>query len=396
MISNEASHKCPICHSSSVAFFLEIPEVPVFCNFLLSSEKEALETSTGTLKLGFCRACCHVFNAAFRPALLDYSGKYENSLHFSSTFHDYAQTLAQRLVQRYHLYGKTIVEIGCGNGDFLKLLCKMGNNRGIGFDPSYPADANENLRCVQFIRDFYSDKYKDLQADFICSRHTLEHVPDPKSFLRDFRESIQPNAIVYFEVPNARFIFSDLSVWDLIYEHYSYFNRTSLVQLFMSCGFATSDLSESYEGQYLYIEAIRNWEDLNWNISHFLPSTHEQLEDEIIEFPRKYQIQLEFWRHALTSMSHRRIVLWGAGSKGVMFLNLLQIKDEIKFVVDVNPRKQGMFIPGTGQQIVPCEFLLRYKPEVVILMNPIYKAEIKETLRELGLKPDFLTLSPVH
>jgi len=77
-------------------------------------------------------------------------------------------------------------------------------------------------------------------------------------------------------------------------------------------------------------------------------------------------------------------VVWGAGSKGVSFLNAL--KDlQIEYVVDINPRKQGMYIPGTGQQIVRPEFLRDYQPDVIVVMNPVYRREIRKLTKKLGL-----------
>jgi len=78
-------------------------------------------------------------------------------------------------------------------------------------------------------------------------------------------------------------------------------------------------------------------------------------------------------------------VIWGAGAKGVTFLNTLNLRDQIEYAVDVNPRKHGMFIAGTGQQIVPPEVLRDYQPDVVIVMNPLYEHEIQQIAKNLGI-----------
>lgn len=72
------------------------------------------------------------------------------------------------------------------------------------------------------------------------------------------------------------------------------------------------------------------------------------------------------------------------------FLNTLKTQDQIEYVVDINPRKRGRYVPGTGQQIVPPEFLRDYQPDVVIVMNPIYKSEIQQLIKSLGLTAKFL------
>ncbi|MCA9990344.1 MAG: hypothetical protein KDE29_05015, partial [Anaerolineales bacterium] len=111
------------------------------CNVLWPTPAGARQAPRGDIQLHFCPTCGHVFNADFDPALMAYDQAYENSLHFSDRFQQYATALASDLVARYGLQGKDIVEIGSGQGDFLQLLCELGQNRGVGFDPSYDPGA---------------------------------------------------------------------------------------------------------------------------------------------------------------------------------------------------------------------------------------------------------------
>ena len=89
----------------------------------------------------------------------------------------------------------------------------------------------------------------------------------------------------------------------------------------------------------------------------------------------------------------KKIVLWGAGSKGVTFLNILNITNQVRHVVDINPRKHGKYIAGTGQEIVHTEFLKSYKPDYIVVMNPIYLNEVQQYAnKELGLSVNLLTV----
>ena len=81
----------------------------------------------------------------------------------------------------------------------------------------------------------------------------------------------------------------------------------------------------------------------------------------------------------------QKVVIWGAGSKGITFLNMLRSQGQIEYAVDLNVRKQGMFITGTGQQIVAPTFLQGYHPDFVIVMNPIYLSEIQQMISALGV-----------
>ena len=126
--------------------FLRIEHAPVSCNHLCSSRDAALSEPRAAISLGFCLDCGHVFNIEYDPTQLEYRPGYENSLRGSERFREYDDALVDMLLERYHLRGRTIVEVGCGRGEFLQALCERGGNSGVGFDPSYSSEeegANE-------------------------------------------------------------------------------------------------------------------------------------------------------------------------------------------------------------------------------------------------------------
>ena len=207
---------CPVCRSSNTNVFLEIKNVPVHCNLLWETIDDALNAPRSDIILMFCEDCEHIFNCAFDPALMEYTQQYENSLHFSALFQGYARELADRLIDAYDLHGKSIIEIGCGKGDFLKLICERGGNRGVGFDSSYE-NVGETISPdsdITFIKDFYSERYLNYKSDFICCRQVLEHIQNPCDFLTDLRKMIGNDTIVFFEVPNVDYTLKDHGIWD--------------------------------------------------------------------------------------------------------------------------------------------------------------------------------------
>ena len=91
-------------------------------------------------------------------------------------------------------------------------------------------------------------------------------------------------------------------------------------------------------------------------------------------------------------MKGRRPIAWGAGEHGIGFLSILDIREQMPYIVDINPHRVGKSIPGTGQKVVAPEFLVEYKPDVLIITNRTYQNEIQEHARKLGVKCDFLVL----
>jgi hypothetical protein len=104
-------------------------------------------------------------------------------------------------------------------------------------------------------------------------------------------------------------------------------------------------------------------------------------------FGEQYAQKVAAWRRRLDLMgcSGRRAVVWGGGSKGVTFLNALSAGGEVSYVIDINPTKQGMFVPGTGHPIVGPEHLRQCPPDVILIMNPLYEEEISREIGRFGI-----------
>ncbi len=388
---------CLVCGHAGGRVFLEIAGAPLICNQLWSSRRQALSAPRGDIRLAHCPICGHVWNCAFDPSLVRYAPGYENSLHWSPHFLSYEEGLARRLVERYALYGKHIVEVGCGSGHFLRLLCRLGGNQGLGFDPSYSSAGNASPapdEQARFVADRYSERFADEPVDFLCCRQTLEHLSDPVAFLATIRGTLaeRPGTPVFFEVPSSLFILHDLAIWDIIYEHPSYFGPASLGHLFRSEGFAVERVDPAYGGQYLCLEGRAGAEGKSDMEGRPHPGTSD-VAGLVEAFPDRYHRAVAAWRQHLRWMERNwtRPVLWGAGSKGITFLNILQEESRIELVVDNNPRKQGAYVPGTGQQIAPPEALLTYQPDAVIVMNPGYIDEIRTAMERLGVKADVVS-----
>ena len=87
----------------------------------------------------------------------------------------------------------------------------------------------------------------------------------------------------------------------------------------------------------------------------------------------------------------KKVVIWGAGSKTVSYITTLGVEKKIQYTIDINPYKQETFLAGTGHRIVSPEVIKDNKPDVVIIMNPIYYDEIKTELEKRGCYPSVIS-----
>jgi SAM-dependent methyltransferase len=371
--------------------FYSVERVPAHSVLLMPTREGAMGYPHGRIDLGLCPTCGFISNLSFDPALNEYNSQYEETQGFSQTFNAFHRRLAEDLIRRYDLLGKEVIEIGCGKGEFLSLLCEVGDNRGVGFDPSYvegraPAPA---AGAVRFIKDFYSEKYAEFTADLVCCKMTLEHIQDTAGFVSTVRRSIgdRRDTVVLFQVPDVGRILEEIGFWDIYYEHCSYFSKCSLGHLFARSGFEVVSQWLDYGDQYLMIEARPG----RVGATVGAPDTRAITEG-VEHFVRECDRQLASWRSLLSNVgsSGRRAVLWGGGSKAVAFLTTLGIRDEVPYAVDINPHKHGTFLAGSGQEIVAPEFLKQYRPDLVILMNPMYRGEVSRSLAELGVSAELI------
>jgi SAM-dependent methyltransferase len=375
--------------------FYRLDSIPSNSCILLDSPREARAYPKGAIELGFCGACGFISNTKFDQELTEYSGRYEETQGYSPTFRVFHEQLAKELIERHDLHGKHVVEIGCGKGEFLHMLCAYGENAGLGFDPSYREDREQAIRGekVEFITDYFSEKYSVDETDFVACKMTLEHIPEVKKFVASIRNTVHghPDSVVFFQVPEAKRILSECAFEDIYYEHCSYFTPESLSLLFENVGFEVIGTNIEYGDQYLTVEAKYGNGKQNVGSGDLRLA---ELREMVETFPARVQDTITKWKDDVTKryQDGQKVVLWGSGSKGVSFLTTLGLEDEVDAVVDINPNRQGYFMAGTGHRIVSPDQLSEIRPDYVVVMNRVYVDEIREMLSGMGLSPDILAL----
>jgi len=257
--SAPAGEICPACESGALHDFFAVDGAPTNSCILLKSREEAAAYPTGDIRLCFCSDCGFVFNRAFDPGKTEYSGRYEETQSYSETFNRFHRALAERLVEKYNLAGGSALEIGCGKGEFLALLAEVGDVRGVGIDPGvHPERIAPALSDkLTFIPEMFAPEHIDRHFDLIACKMTLEHIPDPLTFISTIRRGIgdRRNCVVFFQAPEAMRILRGRAFEDVYYEHCAYFSAGSLARLFRRAGFDILDIAYEYDDQYLTIEA---------------------------------------------------------------------------------------------------------------------------------------------
>ena len=377
---------CPSCGGSSLAEILHWPSLPVNAALFPETRKESLSIPRGSLRLTVCERCGLVFNADHDELLVEYSPRCIETQACSPRSRAFTDALAQEWVERHGLVGGDVVEVGCGpDATFLRAVCELTGGRGIGIDPACTPGTDGT---VTLLAEALGPQHVDLPGRALVCRHTLEHVPEVREFLGLVGAWSEANddAPVLLELPDSERIFRETAFWDVYYEHCSYFTTESLGTSLELAGLRPEEVTLAFEGQYLVAEArARGCEQPTEVGASATVATAK-------EFGRSATQWIDRARDALRRLaSHGPVVLWQAGGKALAVLTLTGIGDEISAVVDGNPAKRGLFLPGTAREILGPSDVAAVRPTNVVVMNAVYVNEVARTVAESGVEASVIS-----
>jgi hypothetical protein len=328
-------------------------QLPVFQNRMFSSAAEARDCATGDVLLAQDSGTGLISNQAFRPELMQYGPDYHNEQSLSSVFQAHLEDVS--CVISKHFRGLSLVEVGCGKGHFLELLQAKAFEIS-GLDPAYDG-SNPAI-----IKEYFTSR-SGLKAGAIILRHVLEHVQAPLAFLSALREANGGNGRIYIEVPCFDWI-CDRRLWfDIFYEHVNYFRLPDFYRMFGT----VCEAGHIFSGQYLYVVAD-------------LASLRTPRSSERFPFPEDFLAGVNRYAVRLGRARDSRRVVWGAASKGVIFSLFMQRAGvPVETIIDINPAKQGRFLPVTGLRVQSPEEATKDLPPgtQVYVMNGNYLEEIR-------------------
>lgn len=353
--------------------------IPVFQNYVYENRERAKACLVGDLDMVGCAQCGFVWNRAFQADIAVYDSGYENDQTLSRSFKTHFAEMADRVIHSFPLTESiSLLEIGCGQGQFLAEIAERAGDRldfAYGFDPAYrgPLEFGERTKFKRSYASKETVNNLHFRPRCIVSRHTIEHVPDPIAFLNDIRGILGEGneARLFIETPCVRWILDNCVIQDLFYEHCSLFTAETLDFALESSGFRTIKIDHVFGGQYLWAEAA------------FAKSTpteiHKQCDASVLQLAgKRWETAKHRWQQSIQS-SGLRTAIWGAGAKGMTFA---QITDpdasHIDCIIDINPAKQGKFSPATAHEIVSPPEAIGRGIEAVLVMNPVYVSEIEK------------------
>lgn len=397
--------KCRYCKEQNLINFLDLGQQPL-ANDYVANDK--LGQYYLPLKVAFCEKCglVQVLDYERPENIFNESYKYFSS--YSSSWLQHCEKYVDMIVEKKRLTSESnVVEIASNDGYLLQYFKKYKIDAW-GIEPSASVAEVAIRKGIKTDVNFFSKEYAiskvEPKADLIIGNNVLAHVPDIKDFVAGLKIALAKHGTITMEFPSLLELLRN-NYFDTIYhEHFSYLSLYFVNALFENEGLKIYDveLLETHGGSLrIYATHSENDIDIMDSVGKllYMEKTYGVAEKvTYLGFGRKVkQIKFQIVQ-ALSSIKQegKCIVGYGAAAKGNTLFNYVGIDaDYMDFVVDKNPYKQGLYLPGSKIEICDIERIWSDKPDYIIIIPWNLKEEIEQDLefvREWGGK--FITLLP--
>ncbi|MEV3692745.1 class I SAM-dependent methyltransferase [Paenibacillus larvae] len=374
--------QCRFCSRSTLYSFVDLGLTPL-SNAFVKEEHLGKYEAFYPLHAYVCASCFLVQLEQFESPEHIF-GDYAYFSSFSSSWLAHAEWYAHQVTSAFGLdKHSNVVEIASNDGYLLRYF-KQSGIRVLGIEPAGNVAEAAIERGIPTVIDFFGSKLaseltrQGRGADLLIGNNVLAHVPDLNDFISGMKILLNENGIITMEFPHLLQLMLHNQFDTIYHEHFSYFSLLTVKHVFASHGLVIFDVEElSTHGGSLRIYA-----------KHETDGTKQETERlrKLIEQERTYkldtlqaylvfseqvkQVKRDIWK-CLIGLKNKgkQMVGYGAPAKGNTLLNYCGVgKDVIDYVVDRNPYKQGLYLPGTRIPIYPPDRIRETEPDVVIIM----------------------------
>lgn len=403
------NNKCRFCGHELKETFVDLGLSPL-SNEYITRENLKKGQQFYPLNVMVCEECFLVQAMEYqKPENIFTDYKYFSS--YSQTWLEHAEKYVDMIVSRLQLSSSSqVVEIASNDGYLLQYF-KPYNIPTFGIEPAENVAEEAEKKGIPTITEFFGEKLakvlkqENKQADLLIGNNVLAHVPNINDFVIGIKTILKPTGIVTMEFPHLLRLI-DMNQFDTIYhEHFSYLSLITVENIFKSKGLKVFDVEKlpTHGGSLrIYVTHIEN------NNVEVKKSVVELLREEELFGLRNIYTYIQFKKEvenikrktlkALIDIKEqgKSIAAYGAAAKGNTFLNYCGIgKDFVDYVVDANPHKQGLYLPGTQIPIVSSQKIKDSKPDYIIILPWNIKEEIMSQINFINeWNGKFMTLIP--
>ncbi|AVQ37340.1 hypothetical protein C7M56_01095 [Clostridium botulinum] len=379
------NNECRLCKSKSLLKFIEFKDIPLAGNPVSASSK----TYTYNLDAYVCEDCKLV-------QLLDVidSEIYEEYTYtpsHSEEFKLYVDGLAEEL---HKFFGKRkVIEIGSGNGYFLKCI----NNRGskvLGFEPSKKLASESESMGVETVNDYFCNgaiskiPNEFLKSDMIIMRHVLEHIDSFEDIMGSICKILDnEKGILLIEVPYLGNIINENQFYAFFHEHLSYYSLSTITKLLNKYKFNIIGGKKAFmEGGSMLVYAIPGEANVH-DYESILNDSEYDIDKNFIDdiklsdvktlqdFANNMKENIQSLTNFILSEKNKgkKVAAWGAGQRGISLINLCGLSNhDLEYLVDVNPLYDGLYVPIANIPIVNPDYIYEKPVDYIVVFATGY------------------------
>jgi hypothetical protein len=359
-------------------------------NNLCNSEQEAMDAEQFPLRAIVEEDLTIHLDHAVDPEIL-----YKHYLYRSGVSQPYIDHCAALFHSFKHLRHGTIIDIGGNDGTLLKTFQAQSDL------PLYlvNVDASESFKQdnedagILFINDYWSDTVSAPKADIIISTNVFQHTKDIHAFMRGIQKHL--DGVWILEFPYTLDTIATGQFDQFYHEHYYYWLITPLEELFKQYGLRIiACLPQSIHGGTMRLW-MTNKELGAPSLDFSAVKQKEQKAVKLCNFDQTIAGLRTYFGNVLSTGELGRICFFGAAAKGCVFLNALGLNVNTMgktVVVDDTVEKQGLYVPGTGFQVVDRSALKNYDTVIILAHN--FADHIEASLRK-EFDGRIMTLLPI-
>lgn len=328
-------------------------------------DAETLDKDHGmTLDLCQCMGCGLV---QFDCEPVDYYRDVIRAGGFSKTMTELRRSQYKHLIETYHLEGKRFIEVGCGQGEFLKVLSEFPvEAHGIEHDKKLVELARaQGLSVTQGFTESRDTRFPGGLYDVFLSFNFLEHQPDPNTMLQAIYRNLEDDAMGLITVPSFEYIMDNSSYYELIRDHIAYYTFDTLLPLLERNGFEAEECE------------VINRDTLSVIVKKRPQMDAVNLFDCYVGLRREMEIYMQY-----LEAYGKKVAIWGASHQGFTLAATTELGEKACYIIDSAPFKQGKFAPSSHLPIVGPEHFEEEPVEAIVITAPGYTDEIAGIIRE--------------
>ena len=317
-----------------------------------------------TLDLCQCMGCGLV---QFDCEPVDYYRDVIRAGGFSKTMVELRRYQYKHLIDSYHLEGKKFIEVGCGQGEFLKVLSEFPVEvHGIEHDPHLVELARaQGLDVTEGFTETEDTRFAGGLYDVFLSFNFLEHQPDPSTMLQAIYRNLEDDAMGLITVPSFEYIMDHNSYYELIRDHLAYYTFETLTPLLERNGFQ-----------------VEECEVINRDTLSVIVRKRPQMDTEnLLECYVNLKREMETYMKYLDAWD-KKVAIWGASHQGFTLAATTKLGEKARYIIDSAPFKQGMFAPASHLPIVGPDHFHEHPVDAIIITAPGYTDEIAASIRQ--------------